>query len=496
MATSCLVVPGDRLRTLMSMILAGSSLCGCATISPPVTEAQVTEFSARLNSELSMSSRPNSGPMTVDDAVASAIANNETARAKELETILAEAKATAQIGAILPKLLAESDYYRRDRPQMSRAAESQTYSTSFPTTSISRDITLSWNILDFGLSYIRYRQGLAKAHQQHEEMRRIRARIAEETRSTFWKAVALQYLAPAMARLNREVESALVLAQDASQNAMIDPLNSINYQRDILNLQRELNQILSSIAGSHEQLKQLTGLQGSSELRLDSSRHTNRIGLVLSSTQLDVAAALGRRPEIRQHMYDLRITQDEIDATILQVLPGVTFTASSSSDLNPLLLYASWASWGAKIVGNLMSIARLDADLDVVDRQGRLHRQSALATAATIVMQVHVARARMAVEHRNYRDAQRFADVQRRLLAQIRTAVESGKAARQAVTRERLATLLAEVRAMLAFAELQAALASYATAKGDDPIITKMSRPALSVVPARSAHARLASYPQ
>ena len=54
------------------------------------------------------------------------------------------------------------------------------------------------------------------------------------------------------------------------------------------------------------------------------------------------------------------------------------------------------------------------------------------------------------------------------------TAVKLGKIGRQALTREKLSTLAAEIRTILAFADLNAAAAAYATSKGevllaDDP---------------------------
>ena len=101
--------------------------------------------------------------------------------------------------------------------------------------------------------------------------------------------------------------------------------------------------------------------------------------------------------------------------------------------------------------------------------QGSVHRQAALATAATIAMQVHVGRARVAVHNKAYRDAERFAAMQRQLSSQVRATVEVGRTGSQALTRERLATLLAEVRSIVAFADLDSAAMGYAVAKGEEP---------------------------
>ena len=468
MAYSCFVTLKTSANVLVPVTLAAMSMCGCSAISPPVTETQVASFSARLSDELRTTIEPPSGPITMSDAVARAINYNHTVRAHELEVSLSEAKARAQGGALLPNIVAESDYYRQDRLQMSHSSGSPEFSTSSDIASISRNITLSWNILDFGLSFIRARQSVNKAHEQREEARRISSRITEETRSAFWKAVALEELAPGLKRLDAEVNAAMALAREAANDNRFDPMMAITIQRDVLNLQRELNQIHSSIAGAKDQLKQLIGLQDLPEVSLDHARKPGLSVLPATSADQDVATALIQRPEIRQHMYDMRITEDEIDATILKVLPGATFSNNFASDSNSYLLHSNWISWGTKITGNLINLVRLDADLEAVEEQGLVQRQSALATAATVVMQVHVARARLAVAQRTYRDAERFALLQRLFLKQVGVSLAAGKVGQQALTREKLSTLLAQVRAILAFADFQSASAAYSTAKGDD----------------------------
>ena len=444
-----------------------SALTGCAAISPPLVEPQVAGFAAHIADELAKLPAPLVGALSVDDAVRRAVLYNHSIRLKELEAALALAKVRAQAGSMLPNIVAESDYYRRDRPLMSHSNLAQTFSTSTDLRTISRDVAISWNILDFGLSFVRARQGLDKVLQQHEETKRVTARIVEETRSLYWRAVALERLRHALSRLDREVDAAVALAGAASLDRAIDPMISINYQRDILNSQRELNLLQTSLAGVTDQLKQSIGSPLAERLHLAPSRQRPRLSLPTVASSDDVAVALRQRPEIRQLMYDMRITADEVHVTILQLLPGVTLSKTFASDTNSFLLHPHWISWGSKIAGNLIDLVRLPADLDAIDAQQRVHRQNAIATAATIAMQVHVARARMAIQMRSYRDAERFAEVQRRLLYQVRASVELNKIGRQALAREKLATALAEIRALIAFADLHAAFAAYATARGD-----------------------------
>lgn len=457
----------QRALTVGSVVTTVLLTQGCSSLHPPVSEPQVAGFVARLGSELEMQQEPLIGPLTVEDAVARAVRYNHSVRAKELEASLADAKVRVQAGSMLPSIIAESDYYRRDRRMASRSNMSPTYSSSSDLQSISRDIALSWNLLDFGLSFVRSRQALDKAYQSHEEYRRVAARIAEETRSTYWRAVAQQKLAPALARLNEEVSDALKLARSQAKDPLIDPMVAINFQRDLLNSQRELNQVHASLAGATDQLKQLIGLPNVEYLRLSALRDILKTEVLSSSADTDIAAALQQRPEIRQHMYDLRITEEEVNVTILQLLPGVTLSKTFASDTNSFLLHHNWISWTSKIAGNLINLVKLPNDLATIDAQAEVHRANALATAATIVMQVHVARARLAVQMRSYKDAAHFAEAQQQLLSQTRSAVKTGKAGQQVLVREKLAMLLAEVRSIVSFADLHAAYGAYGTAKGD-----------------------------
>lgn len=451
-------------------MLAISTIGGCGALAPPLSDAEVASFTGSIAADMRGASVPHVGELDADQAVERALKYNLSIRAKELEVALAEAKVRVQAGSLLPGVVAESDYFRRDRLSASRSNASPVFSSSTPLSSVSRDISLSWNILDFGLSLVRAKQGLDRALQQGEEARRVSARIVEETRSIYWRAAALQRLVPALALLEGEVALAVKTSRAAAEDQQVDPLVPINFQRDILSLQRDLNQLKSSLASSAAELAHATGLPAVGRLRLDTRRDFARLPRLTAAAADDVRDALQQRAEIRQHMYDLRITDSEVNATLLQLLPGVTLSQNFVNDTNPFLLHSHWISWGSKIALNVMNIVRLPTDLDAIEAQRTVHRQNALATASMIAMQVHVARARVAVELQNYRDAERFARVQRDLLHQVKTAVELEKSGRQALVREKLATLLADIRAIDTFANLHAAFAAYHAARGDDPL--------------------------
>lgn len=373
-------------------------LAGCASHIEPVTEAQVAGFSVEVSTALAATSPPIEGKLDCDRAVARALQFNHSLMAERLAAALARAEHRIEAGAALPDVLAERDEWRRDRLSYSRSSASNNYSTSSDLANVTRSILATWNVLDFGLTLLRTRQAADRARQKDEDVRRVAAEIAETTRGTFWRAVALQALVPRLKTLDRDFDKAIALSRKAASDPLLDPADHINFQRDNLETRREINDIFSSIAGAEHELRSLLAIPLDSELPLDTRWPEATLRLPASHSKDDVARALRQRPEIRQSLLDLHINETEVEATLLRLLPGAELSALFNDDSNSYLLSPHWTTLGLNFAVNLIEFVRLPDRLDGLRAEAATHRQKALATAAAIVMQVHVARARVAVQ--------------------------------------------------------------------------------------------------
>jgi outer membrane protein TolC len=438
-------------------------------MAPPVTAPQIDLYTGSITEELEQSSPAVTGVLDAGEVVRRAIIYNQRIQAVRYEAAIEDAKARVERGELLPDVIAESDYYRRNNRHFSRSNRSAEYSTSSDLATLTRSIELSYNLLDFGLTLIRMRQAEDKANQSREEVRRVALQIAEETRATYWRAVALQTLLPQIGKVTPHVNDALRLSGLAMQDVAVDPVHFINFQRDLLNTRRELNDVFAQLAGAEYQLRNLANILSPGELQLDARKNEAAIALPRTTGAEDVAIALRQRPEMRQSFYEARITEQEVHATILRMLPGATLTQTLTGDSNSYLLHGNWIGWSARIAANLIEIVRLPEKLDAVDAQQEANTHNAMVAASAIAMQVHVARARLAVEFAVYRDAEDFASNQLVLLRQVKNSVLAGKLPEQMVAREELSALLAQVRAIVAYGDLEAAYAAYHSALGEAP---------------------------
>ncbi|MCU0731977.1 MAG: TolC family protein [Hyphomonas sp.] len=464
-------IPGRWHATRHGAVLCSlcALLAGCSNLSPPVAEPQLELYTGSISQELLDSSPPVTGTLNAAEAVRRAIAYNQEVQAVRFAAAIEDAKTRVERGQLLPDVIAQSDYYRLSKRPFSRSNRSNEYSTSRDLATLTRSIELSYNLLDFGLTLIRMRQAGDKANQKHEEVRRVALQIVEETRGAYWRAVALQTLLPEIGKVTPHVNEALRLSGLAMQDVAIDPVHFINFQRDLLNTRRELNDVYAELAGAEHHLRNLANIMTPGELVLDARKNETGITLPHRTGAEDVALALSLRPEMRQNFYDARITEQEVHATILQMLPGATLTQTLTSDSNSYLLHGNWIGWSARIATNLIEIVRLPEKLDAVDAQQEANTRNAMVAAAAIAMQVHVARARLVVEHAVYRDAEDYARNQAVLLQQVKNSVLAGKLPEQMVAREQLSALLAQIRAIVAYGELEAAFAAYNSALGMAP---------------------------
>lgn len=434
---------------------------GCVTAPQPLSTSAVSAYSSELLAKTSALDEPISGEIDVYDAIARAIKYNADLKARELAVAVENAKVSAQSAELLPEFIADSSFYGRGRKDWS-------YTSLSPSYGASSDLALSWNILDFGLSYVRAQQAGDKALYQAEEYRRAVARVAEETRLAYWRAVANARLLGQLSKLQRDIDAAINASQAQSKDPHLDPMLALSYGRDLLNTQRELNLLVASLAGADAQLKQLINVPQDQTLNLKRQPENEQRMFNAVTAAESVKIALENRAEVRQLMYQMRITSQDVDALVLQSLPGLTINGGLAGASLSVLANGNWVAWGAKAAWNVMSLLRIPASLDVIDAEKAAIRQQALAVAVAISMQAHVSCAQHRLLRRVYDDAETYLKVQRQIERQSKISVGLGQSSKQALTREKLSTLLAEVRATLAYADYQNARGLYLSTLGID----------------------------
>ena len=150
----------------------------------------------------------------MQDAFRRALAYNLDARVKVMEEALAQNDLDLSRYDLLPKLYTNDIYTSRNNQNASSSQSvingTQTVPPSRSTDidDLSAQLTLSWNILDFGVSYVNARQQANRVLVAEEERRKVVTNLLGDVRRAYWRAAAAQ-------RLHGRIEEAIHEAQNA-----------------------------------------------------------------------------------------------------------------------------------------------------------------------------------------------------------------------------------------------------------------------------------------
>jgi outer membrane protein TolC len=134
-------------------------LSACAVKPEPFTPEQLAQSAKDDRAAMFKGGEPVTAPLTVSDAIARALKYNLDRRAKMMEEALALGQTKVDRWDMLPRLTANAGYSYRSEPYATVSRDSNTgqdgnsYTYSTEQNTRTADLGLSWNVLDFGLSY-------------------------------------------------------------------------------------------------------------------------------------------------------------------------------------------------------------------------------------------------------------------------------------------------------------------------------------------------------
>lgn len=471
----------NHLNMLLSVFLLGITLAGCSVSPEPFTDDQRQQQASDWLQRVTVDQEPVSQPIDLYNAMARAIKYNLDYRVEMMQHAVSLRELDLKRYDMLPRLVATMDYNGRDNDSGGRSRSLLTGQTSLePSTSNDReslagDLTMSWDVLDFGLSYVRAQQAGDEAMQAEERKRKVIQRIIEDVRTAFWRAASAERLLDKTLELERVTKGALELAERQQNSGLTAPLSALSYQRELLSIRRDAQSLAGELGIAKQQLAALMNLDPSQSYSIVlPSRSLTWNGMDTSYSSM-LQIAIENRPELREVAYQMRSNERETTAVLLRALPNLRLFYGANWSDDSYLYNSSWKGWGSQASWNLMNVFRIKADRERVDAQGQLLDQRGLALTMAVATQISVSRARYALRQRELDTAVRFFSVQRQIEEQIDSGYKAENVSQQTLIREQMNTVVAEVRLDMSLADLQNAYANVYAALGIDPVDTSMS---------------------
>ena len=453
-------------KVVVLSIVTSFIITGCS-VKPEMMQKE--EIKEQVKNDLNVLNEvvlPVTKPISLDEAIQRGLKYNLQKKVKVLESALSQQQLDLVYYDMLPSLTASAGYSERNNYAASQSASfvdgkpqplNNTYSISQDKERTTSDIGFSWNILDFGLSYVRAQQQADKFLIAKEKEKKVEHNLTQEIRRAYYQAVSAQDLLKRIQPMMVEVNQALADSKQVqNQRVAKSPMEALSYQRELLDILRSLHTLESSLISAKVELAELMGLKPGIEFELaDKVQKDYEIPQFNMNLEEMEKIALENRPEVTESRYQERISDKEITAAKLKMLPGVNLNTSLSYENSDYLLNNDWYSYGANVSWNLLNVFKGNEMNKLAKTQVEVAKEQKLALSMAVLSQVHLSIVKFNQAKKEYLLAKDYLNVADDIynLTEVENNVNVNS--RLILIKEKLNNILATLRYSSAYANVQ-----------------------------------------
>ena len=387
-------------KILAAALVTMTLLSACNLNPVPVTPDERMATMAQDTSEMYAKQEPINGPLTFYDALARALKYNFDHRLTMMEAVLQDTQLEVATLNMLPKLTANAGYSFRDRKLGSssedfynpgqNALNNAHYATSQDASRGIGDITFAWNVLDFGVSYFQAKQQADRILIAQERRRKVVNNLIKEVLQAYWSASIADRLLPGLEPVLAEAENALEISRTIEGDRLQPVLSVLEYQRSLLRIIDQLRKLKADLLVAKPKLAGL----------INSPMHANIVltehlvtpeppELKTNITELE-NLGLFYRGDLREEIYQERISRADVWKEMLKVLPGLTIPVGMNWDSNSFLVEQLWFEAGARTTFNLINLIAAPKMWKSAQTQVEVARTRRKALSVAALVQINI----------------------------------------------------------------------------------------------------------
>ncbi|MCJ9429440.1 TolC family protein [Kordiimonas marina] len=460
-------------RRILPLLLTSTFLItGCAIKPVPFTDA---ENAARAQTDLQAlfkDQEPISAPLTLDDAIARALKYNLDQRLKLMEEAVAMGQLDVARMDLLPDLVARAGISSRSNKDSTYNTAKTATSTSSDRTRKTADLSVSWNVLDFAIGYMRARQQADTALIVQERRRNVIHNVVNDVRRAYWRAAAAERALKQFAPVIKRVRGALDEAQKRVSENVGNSLDALKYQQDLLLTLRELETRHRQLLEAKTELATLINVRPGTDFHLaaaDGPIPTAEPDMPMTVDKMETEA-LKNRSELREEAYQLRVYRRDAKIAVMDMLPGLNFTTGINYTSDSYKLNQDWYDGAMNLSWNLMKIVQAPANLHLANSNIDLSKVRRLALSMAVLSQVHIAELRFNHAKSDFDLANKIANVQDQIFDRLSAGRKANTISEAQEIRGEVRALLSGLQRDMAYADMQAAYGRIFATVGANPL--------------------------
>jgi outer membrane protein TolC len=420
-------------RVFLAIGLSALLLSGCAIKPEPFSEEEHRRTALEAKSTLYQNQSPLDSPLSLPLAVARALTYNYDHRLAAMDAVFQSREMTAATLGMLPKLTASAGYTSRDNESASRSISYYTRKQTLePSVSQERqrviaDLSFSWSILDFGLSYFQAKQYADRYLIMEERRRRVVNNIVKDVVTTYWSVTMAEALLPQVRAALEDTEKALASYNRARSSGLAPLVESLDEEKRLLQISGGLKRLAADLAQSKIHLAALVNIPMDEPYSIVMPERAYMHPPALPKSIVAAEdVALYMRPDLREDSYQERIDKNELNKEILRMIPGISLVVSTNYDSNTYLHHNIWTEGTARITSNLIGLFGNYHQYRAANTQIEVTRTRKLANMIAALVQVRLAYHQYAIALQDYRDSVAMYDLEQRIYKIVRAESRDG----------------------------------------------------------------------
>ncbi|MEC4720532.1 TolC family protein [Noviherbaspirillum sp. CPCC 100848] len=451
--------------------------CGSVPVRP-LTQDDLARQTAADRMAAQEGVEPLSGELSMDEAVARALKYNLDRRTRMMEEALALNQLDASSWDMLPRLTASAGYSSRNKNLITRSEDSVTGLPSLANPYISSershavyDLGLTWNLLDFGMSYVFAKQQGDRVMIATERRRKAMHTLIQDVRTAFWRTASAQ-------KLRDDVKQAIALAEGALQDArkaeterVRSPIDALRYQRQLLENLRLLESIEQELSSGRIELASLMNIPLHQEFRVQEPNDNVDASLLEVPVQRMEEVAVTQNGDIREQFYTSRIAVEETKRTMLRMFPNLSFNYNIKYDTDRFLINNQWNDTGLQLSYNLLNLLSAPTQKKLADAGVKLADQRRIAAQMTVLTQLHLSRLAYQIAYRQYVRADQVWQADAKIAEHIRNRETAETQSKLEQVANSTTAILSLLRRYQSLSQVQAAGSKLQATMGLEPVI-------------------------
>ena len=403
--------------------------------------------------------------ISLEFATSRVFTHNFESRLFQLNEALATSQVTSDQMEMLPTLAASAGFANRNNDPSTIDTSTQSGEQRRNTANLS----LSWNVLDFGLSYYTAKQNADRVLIAKQQRRRVAQELLREVHSAYWRVASVEPFVNNKAKIISDAQAALDDIRRIEQQQLSPLIDNLNQQRSLIELIASLQELQYQLEVDRATLASLMGLPPTTRLVLEPPLQQK---FEVPKIKLDLAEmeqlALFQRPELIEERYNQRIDELEVRKAFLQLLPNVNLAWTAFYDGNSFLANNYWNEVSGRVAGNLLNLATGNRRLLPRRMSQEVSEMRRLALSMAVLTQVNISYQDYLFSLKEFDKMSDLNKIEQRLLELTRSGFESNAQSNIDLISAELRAMFSQINHYRAHARVQRAYSALLNSIGQD----------------------------